>query len=74
MERWYLDALRKFMTKRGRAPTLKELAEWLDKAISTVHSALLSLEAKGYVGRAGKTNSQTDRRFVALELTDEAHA
>jgi len=67
MEQWYLDALRKFQLKRGRPPLLRELARWLKKGDTTVYSALLSLEAKGYVGRFGKTNSRADRRFVALE-------
>lgn len=66
MESWYLACLREFIRKRGRPPWLHELAVWLDKSRTAVFSALVSLEGKGYVRRAGPTRSKADRRFVPV--------
>lgn len=67
MEAWYLSALQQFEAQLGRPPWIRELAKWLDKGKTTVHSALESLEYKGYVWRFGDTNARGDRRFTGTK-------
>jgi len=70
MEEWYLASLRIFVERRGRPPWLHELAAWLDKSRTAVFSALVSLEGKGYVRRAGASRSKADRRFVPVPVQE----
>jgi DNA-binding FadR family transcriptional regulator len=67
MERWYLDALIQFTAKVGRPPKLHELGTWLERSRTAVHSALVSLEHKGWVRRRGGTDPVASRQFVAVE-------
>jgi hypothetical protein len=66
MEWWYLTCLRTWCKRKKHAPAVHELAGWLGKSSTAVYSALVALEHKGYVGRAGKTNARYDRRFVPV--------
>jgi hypothetical protein len=66
---WYLDALRRWIAHFGTPPTLLELATWLERTTSPVYSALVALEGKGYVARAGGDErlDKRDRRFVPVD-------
>lgn len=66
MEAWYLNSLITWTDRMKRAPTLSELAGWLKKSRTAVHSALVSLEHKGWVTRTGCDGPVKHRRFAAV--------
>lgn len=67
MEAYYLRCLQKWQVKMKRPPWIRELSAWLEKSPTAVYAALVALEAKGWVRRAGATMSKADRRFVVAD-------
>lgn len=60
MERYYLEALRRWYRAYRTAPAIHELAHYCHRSSSPVYAALLSMEYKGYVRR------NADRRFEVV--------
>jgi len=53
-----LDAYQDYLSRKGKAPTYRELAESLDLPVSAVYKAISRLERNGYLVRtAGKRRS-----------------
>jgi predicted transcriptional regulator len=48
---WYLEAWEMLEQHHRRAPSVRELAAYIDRAPSTVHEALLRIEAAGALVR-----------------------
>lgn len=53
-EEWYRDCLRIWSDHHGRAPTIIELASYVDRSHTPVWQAMRALVAKGYVRQNGE--------------------
>ena len=62
------EALRFLSRANGYSRSPGALAEYLGSTKGTVSQTLIALESKGYVIR---NRSETDRRSIKIELTDE---
>ncbi len=51
-----LRAIRRWSVEHGRMPSVRELAEVLERSASTVQQHLLALERRGYLKRSGETH------------------
>jgi DNA-binding MarR family transcriptional regulator len=64
------EALRFLSRANSYSRSPGALAEYLGSTKGTVSQTLIALESKGYVVR---NRSETDRRSINIELTDEGH-
>lgn len=61
-EQWYLECLRQWCQAMGRAPTIRELAAWIQRTVMPTFTALKRLQAKGLVARTAR------QRFIPTEF------
>lgn len=67
-----LKTITAFIKREGMSPTVKEIAEATDMAISAVHSHLFPLQVGGYISR--RPGTARSIQVLKKEVPEEARA